>query len=153
MYPQQTFHPISLARAGSHVAARESGKWAGHDWFRPLLISCLRPWCIDQNQKSIIKKEGMGSSHCGSSIQTQLVSMRTRVQSPVSLSGLRIRYCHELWCRSDPVLLWLWCRPVPTASIWPLAWELPYASDSALKKTTITATTTITTTTTKEGME
>ena len=31
--------------------------------------------------------------------QIQLVSMRTRVQSLVSLSGLRIWYCHELWCR------------------------------------------------------
>ena len=35
---------------------------------------------------------------------------------------------------SDPVLLWLWHRPVATASIQPLAWELPYAMGSALKK-------------------
>ena len=27
----------------------------------------------------------------------------------------------------DPVLLWLWCRPVATASIGPLAWEPAYA--------------------------
>ena len=39
--------------------------------------------------------------------------------------------CHEVWCRSqcglDPVLLWLWCRP--------LAWEPPYATGVALEKT------------------
>ena len=34
---------------------------------------------------------------------------------------------------SDPALLWLWCRPVATALIQPLAWELPYATDMALK--------------------
>ena len=38
---------------------------------------------------------------------------------------------------SDPMLLWLWlwCRPVATAPIGPLAWELPYAVGAALKKT------------------
>ena len=34
----------------------------------------------------------------------------------------------------DPVLLWLWCRPVATAPIGPLAWEPLYASDTALKR-------------------
>ena len=31
-------------------------------------------------------------------------------------------------CGSDPVFLWLWCRPVSTALIRPLAWEPPYAA-------------------------
>ena len=31
----------------------------------------------------------------------------------------------------DPVLLWLWRRPVATALIGPLAWEPPYASGAA----------------------
>ena len=35
----------------------------------------------------------------------------------------------------DPALLWLWCRPVATAPIEPLAWEPPYAVGSALEKT------------------
>ena len=35
---------------------------------------------------------------------------------------------------SDPELLWLWCRPAAAAPIQPLAWELPYAADAALKK-------------------
>ena len=34
---------------------------------------------------------------------------------------------------SDPELLWLWHRPVATALIPPLAWELPYAAGTALK--------------------
>ena len=34
----------------------------------------------------------------------------------------------------DLVLLWLWCRPVAAALIQPLAWELPYAEGTALKK-------------------
>ena len=35
---------------------------------------------------------------------------------------------------SDPSLLWLWHRPVATAPMRPLAWELPYAVDMALEK-------------------
>ena len=34
---------------------------------------------------------------------------------------------------SDQALLWLWCRPATEALIQPLAWELPYALDVALK--------------------
>ena len=38
-------------------------------------------------------------------------------------------------CGLDPVLLWLWCRPVATAPIRPLAWEPPYTASAALKRT------------------
>ena len=34
----------------------------------------------------------------------------------------------------DLVWLWLWCRPASIALIPPLAWELPYATDVALKR-------------------
>ena len=39
-------------------------------------------------------------------------------------------------CGSDSelLLLWLWCRPVATAPIGPLAWEPPYATSGALKR-------------------
>ena len=39
-------------------------------------------------------------------------------------------------CRrsSDLALLWLWCRPVATAPIRPLAWEPPYAVGVGQKK-------------------
>ena len=36
---------------------------------------------------------------------------------------------------SDPMLLWLWCRPTATALIRPLDWESPSATGAALKKT------------------
>ena len=32
---------------------------------------------------------------------------------------------------SDPVLLWLWCRPAAVTLIKPLAWEPPYATGAA----------------------
>ena len=59
---------------------------------------------------------------------------------PGLASGLRIpRRCRELWCRSQrwlgSRLLWLWCRPVATVLIRPLAWEPPYAVGVALEKT------------------
>ena len=34
----------------------------------------------------------------------------------------------------DPALLWLWCGPVATALIGPLAWEPPCAEGVALKR-------------------
>ena len=39
-------------------------------------------------------------------------------------------------CRggSDPVLLWLWCRPAAVALIQPLAWKNPYAAGVAPKR-------------------
>ena len=36
-------------------------------------------------------------------------------------------------CSSDPALLRLWCRPVATTLIRPLAWESPYATGAALE--------------------
>ena len=37
------------------------------------------------------------------------------------------------WAK-DLALLWLWCRPVATAAIRPLAWEPPYAMGAAPEK-------------------
>ena len=37
-------------------------------------------------------------------------------------------------CDLDLVLLWLWCRPVATALIQPLAWEPPYGVGMDLKR-------------------
>ena len=53
--------------------------------------------------------------------QIRLASMRMQVRSLALLSGLRIWHCCELWCSrrhgSDPVLLWLWCKPKAAALI------------------------------------
>ena len=56
------------------------------------------------------------------------------VRSLPLLSGLTIRRCRELWCRSQTqpsVLLWLWHRLAATALIGPLAREPPYAVGAA----------------------
>ena len=37
-------------------------------------------------------------------------------------------------CGSDPMWLWLWCRPAAAAPIHPLAWIPPYAVGEALKR-------------------
>ena len=37
-------------------------------------------------------------------------------------------------CGSDPMLLWLWCKPAATAPIQPLAWEPPNAMGVAPRK-------------------
>ena len=36
-------------------------------------------------------------------------------------------------CDSDPMLLWLWCRPEAVAPIWPLAWGTSICHRCALK--------------------
>ena len=35
---------------------------------------------------------------------------------------------------SDPMLLWLWCRPAGAAPFRPLTWEPPYAASAAPKR-------------------
>ena len=65
--------------------------------------------------------------------------MRTQIPSLASLSGLRIRRCCELQWGSDPVSLWLWCRPAAVVPIRLLAWELPSAVGAPLKKKKKTA--------------
>ena len=53
----------------------------------------------------------------------------------LALSGLSIRHCRELWCRSQ---MWLGSQVAvvlaPTAPIQPLAWEPPYDTGGALEK-------------------
>ena len=64
--------------------------------------------------------------------------MRLRVPSLTLLSGLRIRHCLELWCRSQTRLgsgiAVAVALAVTAAPIRPLAWESPYAMGVALVK-------------------
>ena len=76
--------------------------------------------------------------------QIHLETMRLQVQSLALLSRLRIRRCHELWCRSQ---MWLGSgvavalhRLAAVALIRPLAWESPYAACAGLEKTKKTKT-------------
>ena len=94
-------------------------------------INCPKSW-IESRKRS----EYLGVPAMAQWNWTRIVSMNMRVQS--SLSGLRIWHsvsCGEgLRCGSDLVLLWLLCRLVATASIWPLPWELPCATGAAIKR-------------------
>ena len=64
--------------------------------------------------------------------------MKTQVPSLASLSGLRIRRCREVWCRSQTQLRFGIAMAVmqanSTAPIQPLAWEFPHAALKRQKK-------------------
>ena len=62
------------------------------------------------------------SSHCGTA-ETNPAGIH---EVAVMIPGL------DQWV-GDPALLWFWWRPAAVARIRPLAWEPPYAMDSALK--------------------
>ena len=68
------------------------------------------------------REKDVRSSRDGS-VVTNPTSIHENVGSSLaSLRGLRVRRCHELWC-----------RPAAAAPIRLLAWELPYAAGTALK--------------------
>ena len=67
-----------------------------------ILSESMSVWCPFQTFKT---KTTQNSKH-GVPIVAQwkqiwLVTMRLRVRTLALLSGLRIRHCHELWCRSQ----------------------------------------------------
>ena len=64
-------------------------------------------------------------------------SIHENVSSILGLAQwVKIQHCRDVGrrCGLDPVLLWLWCRPVAVAPIGPLAWEPPYAKSAALQR-------------------
>ena len=72
-------------------------------------------------------------------METSLTSMRMWAHGPwpcsVGLgSGVTVSSGVGRRCGSDPMLLWLWCRPAAAALTGPLTWELSYAMGAALKK-------------------
>ena len=54
-------------------------------------------WALARAQQMLINNSNQGRSHRGSA-ETNL---RMQVRSLASFRGLRIRCCHELWCRSQ----------------------------------------------------
>ena len=105
-----------------------------HGWIPQLQNCCAK---ADRHKGVFTVRIHLRSSHVAQLHQTWLVTTMMRVQSLASLGGLRIWHCCELQCRSQtrlhPMLLSLWHRPVATALIWPVAWELPYSVGVSLK--------------------
>ena len=97
----------------------------------PIHVSCWK--------NSLNKLLFLWSSLCGSEdLEPCTVSVRMQVHFLASLSRLRIRHCHKLWCR---LKMWLrsgiaqvWCRPTAAAPIGPLAWALPCARSVAVRR-------------------
>ena len=56
------------------------------------------------DEKRYIKNGGAGVATLAQQKQIQLGTMRVRVQSLATFSGLRLRHCHELWYSSQ---MWL----------------------------------------------
>ena len=54
---------------------------------------------ISQDSIAGIRKLKTGVPVVAQQKQIRLGTMRLRVCSPASICGLRIRHCHELWCR------------------------------------------------------
>ena len=145
---EPTFWMVKQSFEMSGLPQTTTSGIAGEGQIRP--AQCAR-WGPSSKHSSFEKwpstffKHGRGKTRetLGDIIGTQwkriwLASTRMQVWSLASLSGLRIRRCRSCGvghrCGLEPILLWLWCRPVATALIPPLAWEPPYASGAALKK-------------------
>ena len=82
-------------------------------------------------------KEQSRVKMCSLEFPLWLSGFRTWLVPMASLSGLRIQpvSCSiDRSCGLDLALLWLWCRPAAAATIWPLAWEPPYAASTAQKE-------------------
>ena len=80
---------------------------------------------------------GGGVSRCCTA-KTNPTSIHEDEGSIPDLTQWVKEHCFELWYRwkmwLGSGLAVLWCMPAAVALIWPLAWELPYAAGTALKK-------------------
>ena len=92
------------------------------------------PW-LELLEQDFLKKYLNLWSSCRGSAETNLTSI---LEDADLILGLAMS-C-GIGCRhdSDPKLLWLWYRPAAIALIRLLAWELPYAVGTALKRHTHT---------------
>ena len=108
--PSNTF-PFFLEDSGSHVKA-----------FLPMRCKQSFVGGVWDSLYLCIKKAHPGSSRCGSVVMNPAISMRMRVWSLASLSGLRIRCCHELWGKSR-----MWLRSGIAVAV---TWAGSYSSSS-----------------------
>ena len=86
------------------------------------------------SKREWIKKLSTGSSHSGA-VETnptrnhEVVGSIPGLDQWVKGSSVAVSCGVGRRCGLDPMLLWLWCRPVATALIRPPAWEPPYAGE------------------------
>ena len=91
------------------------------------------------NIQATITKEYFWGSCCGS-VETNLTSIHKDtglipgLTQKIKGSSIAVRYGISRRCGLDLTWLWLWCRPVATAPIQPLAWEPLYDTGAFLKK-------------------
>ena len=113
---------------------QHSPKWSTYAMHSLSKVNILQKW---KNWSS--KSNEIQSSHHGSVFnEPNKYPWGCRFNPwPCSLvwgSGIAMSCCVGCRCSSDPAFLWLWHRLAATASIWPLAWEPPYAMGVAQKK-------------------
>ena len=111
------------------------------EWCYPLSISTKHHSCwptVYLERGSGRRSEwDTGSCRCGTA-ETNPTSIHEDVGSITGLdqdkgSGVAMSFGVGHRHGLDPVLLWLWCRLAAPALVQHLAWELPYATGSALK--------------------
>ena len=112
-----------------------------HDYMHlsKLIKLYIKKWVNFVIGSLYLKKSGFRSSHCGLVGKgPDIVSMRTQVWSLVSLSGLSIQHYCKLWSRSQMQLRFgIAVAVVQTSAvalIFPLAWELPYATGVVIQR-------------------
>ena len=110
--PNDHIHPLSdpswFTRWGTWVLGPEWLSTASLDWRRKYRNEGLGKKQKDQEVNQLtnlwhILKFLLGVPVVAQGKQIWPVSMRMQVQSLALLGGVRIRRCHELWCRS-----WMW---------------------------------------------
>ena len=103
-------------------------------------------WLLEVSVDLILKVEGLGVPVVAQRVKNLTSKTKTKAKTQTKtktcILGLLAQWVkgssvamscgigHR--CHSDP--MWLWRRLAAVALIWPLAWELPYVADAALKK-------------------
>ena len=110
-----------------------------HIHFHWAFLPFVKRWMFEVLWLNFVKKLSNGSS-CGGAAVMNTTGMHMDVGLIPGLTqwvkDLVLPWACGVGHRrgSDPVLLWLWCRPAAVALIWPQAWEPPYAVSAALKR-------------------